>query len=328
MRFAFLARIREGLIPDRPGHQVVPDSVTGTYAGWDDDRATYTLQWGPAAGGLFYGWSMADEADTAIEALEAIRADDERLTDPAFLGVAIEHTHQLRERLDAIEEELARYVGTLGDLRDRPRLVALNKVDVPEAADLAALVRPELERRGLRVFEVSAVSHAGLRELGFALAAEVEADRAARPVPDERIVLRPPAVDDTGFTVAPDPQEAGGFVVRGVKPERWVRQTDFSNDEAVGYLADRLARLGVEDELSRLGAEPGAAVTIGGVTFDFEPASALADEVEFNPTRRGADERFDRSTRPRADQRLAAKRARRKHSDEDAEDSEDSEDSE
>jgi len=230
--------------------------------------------------------------------------------------------------LDALEDELARYVGTLGDLRDRPRLVALNKVDIPEAADLAALVRPELERRGLPVFEVSAVSHAGLRELAFALAAEVEADRAARPVPDERIVLRPPAVDDTGFAVAPDPQEAGGFVVQGVKPERWVRQTDFSNDEAVGYLADRLARLGVENELSRLGAAPGAAVTIGGVTFDFEPASALADEVEFTPTRRGADERFDRSTRPRADQRLAAKRARRKRSDEDAEDAEDSEDAE
>jgi hypothetical protein len=115
MRFAFLARIREGLIPDRPGHQVVPDSVTGTYAGWDDDRATYTLQWGPAAGGLFYGWSMADEADTAIEALEAIRADDERLTDPAFLGVAIEHTHQLRERLDAIEEELLRRARAAGE---------------------------------------------------------------------------------------------------------------------------------------------------------------------------------------------------------------------
>ncbi len=33
------------------------------------------------------------------------------------------------------------------------------------------------------------------------------------------------------------------------KPERWVRQTDFSNDEAVGFLADRLNRLGVEDKL-------------------------------------------------------------------------------
>ncbi len=213
--------------------------------------------------------------------------------------------------LDAIEAELRRYVGTFGSLLDRPRVVALNKMDVPEAADLAALVRPELEARGLHVFEVSAVSHAGLRELGFALAAEVEADRAARPAPEPaRIVLRPEAVDDPGFAVAPDPAEDGAFVVRGAKPERWVRQTAFDNDEAVGYLADRLARLGVEDELARQGAQPGAAVTIGDVTFDFEPASAMAD-AEYRPSRRGSDERLETSARSHADERLAAKRARR-----------------
>ena len=213
--------------------------------------------------------------------------------------------------LDAIEAELRRYVGTFGSLLDRPRVVALNKMDVPEAADLAALVRSELEARGLAVFEVSAVSHAGLRELGFALAAEVEADRAARPAPEPaRIVLRPEAVDDPGFTVAPDPAEDGAFLVRGTKPERWVRQTAFDNDEAVGFLADRLARLGVEDELARQGAQPGAAVTIGDVTFDFEPASAMAD-AEYRPSRRGSDERLETSARARADERLAAKRARR-----------------
>ncbi len=67
-------------------------------------------------------------------------------------------------------------------------------------------------------------------------------------------------------------------MVRGARPERWVRQTDFDNDEAVGYLADRLARLGVEDELAKAGAVAGAAVTIGEVTFDWEPT----------PGRRGA----------------------------------------
>ena len=47
------------------------------------------------------------------------------------------------------------------------------------------------------------------------------------------------------------------YVVSGVKPTRWVRQTDFANDEAVGYLADRLARLGVEDALVDAGARAG-----------------------------------------------------------------------
>ena len=53
------------------------------------------------------------------------------------------------------------------------------------------------------------------------------------------------------------------FRVIGERPTRWVRQTDFSNDEAVGYLADRLARAGVEDELLKAGAVAGSTVLIG-----------------------------------------------------------------
>ncbi len=220
--------------------------------------------------------------------------------------------------LDALESELAQYEGTFGALLAKPRLVALNKIDVPEARELAEMVRPELEARGLRVFEISAVAHEGLRALTFALAEAVDADRAARPPIEARIVLHPKAVDDAGFTVEPDPQVPDGFVVRGAKPERWVRQTDFQNDEAVGYLADRLKRLGVEDELAKIGAERGAAVTIGDVTFDFEPTGGV-DEEAYAPTRRGFDERLATSHRTRAEERLAAKKARRsgdEHADE------------
>jgi GTP-binding protein len=215
--------------------------------------------------------------------------------------------------LDALESELGQYDGTFGELLAKPRLVALNKIDVPEARELAEFVRPEIEARGMRVFEISAVSHAGLRELTFALAEAVEADRMTRPLPGaERIVLQPKAVDEVGFTVVPDPAEPGGFIVRGEKPARWVRQTSFDNDEAVGYLADRLARLGVEAELAKQGALPGASVTIGDVTFDFEPTGGMADD-HYVPTRRGTDERLETANRQGADQRLAAKKARRSH---------------
>lgn len=197
--------------------------------------------------------------------------------------------------LDAIEHELEQYGGTEGDLADRPRLVALNKVDVPEARELADLVRPELEARGLKVVEVSAVAHDGLKALGFAMAEQVMAARRAAPVEEApRIVLTPTAVDDTGFTVV---REEDGdevrFRVRGERPQRWVRQTDFSNDEAVGYLADRLARLGVEDRLLELGASAGATVLIGpednAVVFDWEPTIAAGSPLT-GP--RGSDDRL------------------------------------
>jgi GTP-binding protein len=84
-------------------------------------------------------------------------------------------------------------------------------------------------------------------------------------------------------------------------------QTDFSNDEAVGYLADRLARLGVEKALAAAGATPGCAVTIGAVTFDWEPTEL----DEFASGMRGQDARFEDDSRPRAAERRLQKDLRR-----------------
>ena len=212
--------------------------------------------------------------------------------------------------VDALEAELAKYTpGLGGKLEERPRVVVLNKIDVPEAAELAEFVRPELEARGLKVFEVSTASRKGLRELTFALAAIVEENREAQPVLEpEKIVLRPLAVDDSGFTVEVDPEEEGAFIVRGSRPERWIRQTDFGNDEAVGYLADRLERLGVEEKLAKLGARPGSPVTIGDVQFEWEPSTP---SVAMHLSGRGTDVRLERSDRIGAAERKEARRIRR-----------------
>ncbi|MGW7690190.1 GTPase ObgE [Streptomyces asiaticus] len=199
--------------------------------------------------------------------------------------------------LDVIEAELAQY----GGLDDRPRVVVLNKVDIPDGKDLADIIRPDLEARGYQVLEASAVAHLGLKELSFALAKIVAEARAAKPKEEAtRIVIRPKAVDDAGFSVV---AEEGFYRVLGEKPERWVRQTDFANDEAVGYLADRLARLGVEEELMKAGAHSGDEVVIGpeddAVVFDWEPSLATGAEML---GRRGEDHRFD-TPRPAAQRR-------------------------
>ncbi|TDC26165.1 GTPase ObgE [Streptomyces sp. 8K308] len=208
--------------------------------------------------------------------------------------------------LDVIEEELAKY----GGLDDRPRIVVLNKTDIPEGQDLAEIVRPDLAARGLRVFEVSAVSRKGLKDLSYALAELVGRAREARPKEEAtRMVIRPKAVNDAGFTVTAEGE--GFFRVRGEKPERWVRQTDFANAEAVGYLADRLNRLGVEEELVRAGATEGDGVAIGdeddAVVFDFEPSMVGGAEML---GRRGEDHRMS-ELRP-AVQRRKERDARRR----------------
>src|SRR3954447_19135129 len=211
----------------------------------------------------------------------------------------------------ALEFELAEYTPALStDLAAKPRLVVLNKIDVPEARELAEFVRPDLEAAGHRVFAISAVTHEGLAELRFALAEVVAADRADKPTaPAPRIVVRPKAIDSEQFQVEPDPEVDGGFIVRGTRPERWILQTDFNNDEAVGYLADRLARLGVEEKLAKLGAKPGAPVQIGTISFDWEPTTSAG--VTFEPIERGFDPRIDQVERVGAADRKALHRLRR-----------------
>ena len=184
--------------------------------------------------------------------------------------------------LAAIEAELTAYGDLTGaELVTRPRLIALNKIDVPAARARAEALKPEFEARGYQVFEISAATGEGLRQLGFAMAALVAADRAARPAeqPAERVRVRVAvkAADEPGFEVV---RIGESFLITGEKPQRWVMQTDFGNDEAVGYLADRLARLGVEEALTQAGAEPGAEVLIGdpddAVVFDWDPAAPMS----------------------------------------------------
>lgn len=198
--------------------------------------------------------------------------------------------------LKIIENELARH----GGLEDRPRLVALNKVDVPDGRDIADIVAADVEQFGWPVFEISTKTGEGLTELSHAMAEVVRRRRAATPAPEPaRIVLRPAPAAGEEFAIKRQGDGEGGHLwrVRGDKPERWVRQTDFGNPEAVGYLADRLNRLGVEDKLLELGAAAGDAVAIGGdprtgdgaVVFDFRPQVDIGAEIL---SRRGEDDRL------------------------------------
>jgi GTP-binding protein len=185
--------------------------------------------------------------------------------------------------LDMLEAELSAYEDETGArLSDRPRIVVLNKIDVPAARELAELVRPDLEARGLTVCEVSAATREGLRELAFTLAGVIAEARATAPPPEPtRLVLRPEPTAGPDFEVVQTGENT--FAIRGSKPMRWVRQTDFSNDEAVGYLADRLEKLGIEEALAKAGAQAGAEVLIGpednAVVFDWDPTVNMGARV-------------------------------------------------
>ena len=191
--------------------------------------------------------------------------------------------------LDIIEKELKQY----GGLEDRPRIVALNKIDVPEARELAQMILPEIHARNLEGYLISAVSREGLKEFLFAVAELVMQWRKTHTQDENaRIIIRPDGVGELGFNVRHD---GNRYYVTGNKVERWIRQTDFANDEAIGYLADRFQVLGIEEALRKAGAKPGAEVAIGegenAVLFDWDPGIDSGVKNVRGP--RGTDIRLD-----------------------------------
>ncbi|MDO5048501.1 MAG: GTPase ObgE [Actinomycetaceae bacterium] len=220
--------------------------------------------------------------------------------------------------LRVIEQELAQYKSDLGELEGyvplgkRPRAIVVNKVDIPDGQEMADLQLEELKSFGWPVFQTSAVTHAGLKQLSFALAEMVQEHRENLPEPEPApAIVRPTPIGgsdrDNEITVRKVSYNGEDlYQVRGRKPERWVVQTDFTNDEAVGYLADRLNRAGVEDLLMKEGALPGDPVVIGeiegGVIFDWEPMMETGAE-HLGP--RGSDDRLHENLRASRKERKA-----------------------
>ncbi len=207
--------------------------------------------------------------------------------------------------LNVILAELRDYQVPEGQtpLHERPQLIALNKIDVPDAKELAEFVAEDFRAQGHPVYLISTATHEGLKELNFALSTVVETARKNLvSSTQKRFSLIANKVDDGHYLVRKESISGEDvFRIMGAKPERWVAQTDFGNTEAVGYLAERLAKIGVEDELIRAGAKRGSTVIIGegnGVVFDWDPlVASVAELAEMSPLADGENRRTNQQRR-------------------------------
>lgn len=211
---------------------------------------------------------------------------------------------------EILVKELESYSGRLPETAEpfsnRPRIVILSKADLYGKEELEKF---KSEFKGETAVGVSASTHEGIRELKFDLLDLVEKSRAQEQAPAEAPVLNPlkGRKDSKDFSVKIESDshgkiwyEADGSIIR-----TFIEQTDFSNDEAVGYLSDRLSALGVEDLLVKAGIKPGEEVRLGNpeeaVIFNWNP-SLIAGKKHMGSAPssvRGRDERLDSLSRTR-----------------------------
>jgi GTPase len=162
---------------------------------------------------------------------------------------------------EAINRELADYDKHLAE---KPMVVALNKIDLPEAQERAPSLETALRAAGYRTFPISAATGSGVGPLLNAVAELVrEAERAEAERPKaERRRYTIDNVDERAWQI--QRLSDHDFAVTGAGIERFTKMTDFDNDESVERYQRVLERSGISQELERLGVEPGDVVHIAG----------------------------------------------------------------
>jgi GTP-binding protein len=172
-------------------------------------------------------------------------------------------------------------------LLEKTTLIALNKLDRPEAKEREAELTAAFRELGLHVLPISAAGGErgeGIAALRDALADLLpDAETLSYPAePAGVVVHRINPIASVGFEVS---REGEGFRVRGKAIERLVHQTDFARDESAERFQHELARQGIESALRKAGCRSGDTVMIGELSLEWDDpddASLLnaAEEAE------------------------------------------------
>jgi GTP-binding protein len=209
-----------------------------------------------------------------------VMADLPGLIEGAHAGVGLGHqflrhverTRVLVHLLDAsAEDPLADYETVRRELAlyderlaAKPEIVALNKVDLPEARERAEALRDAFPSR--QVFVISGATSAGVRELMQALMRVLQ-ETAPKPEPtaiEQLPVLRPRGRDRIEVE-----QTDGVFIVSGARAEEAALKLGASGEEALDELQDRLRKMGLEKVLRRAGARPGARLRVRDIEMEW-----------------------------------------------------------
>jgi GTP-binding protein len=144
-------------------------------------------------------------------------------------------------------------------LAAKPQVVALNKMDLPQAQDLWPRVKAAMRERALPAYALSAATGQGTRELLFAVWRRLQ-EMPEEPAQAEEVRVFRPEEDEDAFEIQ---REEGHFRLTGRRVERAAAMTDWNNDESVARFQRILKAMGILEELLATGVHTGDTVAIG-----------------------------------------------------------------
>ncbi|WP_145523952.1 GTPase ObgE [Virgibacillus sp. SK37] len=164
-----------------------------------------------------------------------------------------------------INNELKEYDPSL---LKRPQIIAANKMDMPSAKGNLVEFKGKLNE-DIPIFEISALTKEGLREILFAIADKLDSiPKVSTELEetDKEVVYRYQKEEEP-FQISRD--DDGAFVLSGAKIEKLFKMTDFARDEAIQRFSRQLRTMGVDDALRKRGAKDGDTIRLLDFEFEF-----------------------------------------------------------
>jgi GTP-binding protein len=153
------------------------------------------------------------------------------------------------------------------DLEIKPQVVAVNKMDQPEAKERWESLKAELTKRGYESFPVSALTREGTREILYRAAQHLH-DLPPVPIVRQDLPVYRAAEDPSEFSI--EHEANGGWRVRGKRIERAAEMTYWEFDEAVARFQRILELVGIYRALKEAGVQVGDPVRIGKYELEWK----------------------------------------------------------
>jgi GTP-binding protein len=163
-----------------------------------------------------------------------------------------------------INSELALFDEALGD---KPQVVAINKLDLPEVERSWDALASRFEKVGVTPHAISALARTGLQEVLYDAQRLAQTVGVATPAEDQLPVYRPEP-DGTEFKIGRDPD--GSWRVTGEGIERAAAMTYWEYEEAVRRFQRLLLKIGVNEALQEAGIQAGDTVHIGEFEMEWK----------------------------------------------------------
>lgn len=168
----------------------------------------------------------------------------------------------------AIEKELKNYDE---ELIEKPRVIAANKTDAisDENRNVLDKIKDRYRDTDIKVFEISAVTGSGVRELLYHIHGELsKMDRSVTVLPVEYTPDRSTLFANDPYTIEYDDKE-GEYVVEGPRIEKMLGYTNLDSEKGFMFFQNFIKESGIWEELESMGIQDGDTVRMYGFAFEW-----------------------------------------------------------